>query len=91
MHSAGTPWQARHTLQGYLAHKKLRPPRTLQQDYALGPMVVLGGGLFLMREVTMQPTSITLYIGTHYNTMYTAHQHTAHHRSTSLIRVKKSP
>ena len=54
-------------------------------------MVVLGGGLFLMREVTMQPTSITLYIGTHYNTMYTAHQHTAHHRSTSLIRVKKSP
>jgi len=24
----------RHTLQGYLAHKKLHPPRTLQQDYA---------------------------------------------------------
>ena len=31
-------------LQGYLAHKKQRPPRTLQKDYAWGPMVTLGGG-----------------------------------------------
>ena len=31
-------------LHGYVAHKKQRPPRTLQKDYALGPMVVLGGG-----------------------------------------------
>ena len=30
------------TRQGYLAHKKQRPPRTLKQDYAWGPMVVLG-------------------------------------------------
>ena len=31
-------------VQGYLAHKKPRPLRTLQKDYAKGPMVVLGGG-----------------------------------------------
>ena len=31
------------TLQGYLAHKKQQPPRNLQQDYAQGPMAVLGG------------------------------------------------
>ena len=29
-----------YTLEGYLVHKKLLPPRTLQYDYALGPMVV---------------------------------------------------
>jgi len=32
------------TIQGYLAHKKQRPPRTLQQGYAWGPMAVLRGG-----------------------------------------------
>ena len=31
-------------IQGYLAHKKLSPARTLLQDYAWGPTVVLGGG-----------------------------------------------
>ena len=31
-------------LQGYLAHKKQRFPRTLEQDYAWGSMVVLRGG-----------------------------------------------
>ena len=31
-------------LQGYLAHKKQRPPRTLQKDVAWDPMVVLGWG-----------------------------------------------
>jgi len=31
-------------MQGYLAHKKQRPSRTLQQEYAVGPMVVLWGG-----------------------------------------------
>jgi len=31
-------------LQGHLAHKKQRPPMTLQQDFAKGPMVVLRGG-----------------------------------------------
>ena len=34
-------------LQGYLAHETPRPLGTLQQDYALGPTVVLGGGGFL--------------------------------------------
>ena len=31
-------------VQGYLAHKKPRPLRTLQKDYAQGPMEVLRGG-----------------------------------------------
>ena len=31
-------------VQGYLAHKKRPPPRTLQKAYAQGPTVVLGGG-----------------------------------------------
>jgi hypothetical protein len=30
---------------GYLAHRKQRPPRTLQKDCAKGPMVILGGGV----------------------------------------------
>jgi len=30
-------------VQGYLAHKKHPPPRSLQEDYILGPRVVLGG------------------------------------------------
>ena len=29
-------------LHGYLAHKKKRPTRTLNEDYAWGPMVALG-------------------------------------------------
>ena len=40
-------------LQGYLAHKKLHPARTIQQAYASGPMVVLGGWAFLMSEVPL--------------------------------------
>ena len=40
-------------LQGYLAHKKLLPPRTLQWAYAQGPMVVLGGVNFFMSEVPL--------------------------------------
>jgi hypothetical protein len=35
------------TLQGYPAHKKPHPPRSLQQDYAYGPTAVQGGGAFL--------------------------------------------
>ena len=31
-------------VQGFLAQKKQRPSRTLQKDYAQGPMVVLVGG-----------------------------------------------
>ena len=30
--------------QGYLAHEKHPPPRTLQWDYTKGPVMVLGGG-----------------------------------------------
>jgi len=43
------PWEPTYaptllpTVQGYLAHKKVPPPRTLQQDQAQGPVVVLGG------------------------------------------------
>jgi len=33
-----------YTLQGHLAHKKQRPPRTLQYDYAQDFMAVLRGG-----------------------------------------------
>ena len=31
-------------VQGCLAHKKQRPPRTPQKDYTYDPSVVLGGG-----------------------------------------------
>jgi len=41
---ADAPAGAAEALQGYLAHKKTPPPRTLQEPYAWGPMVVLGGG-----------------------------------------------
>ena len=41
-------------VQGYLAHKKQRPPRTPQKDYTYDPSVVLGGGgLLLISEVPM--------------------------------------
>ena len=49
-------------LQGYLAHKKHPPPRTLQSDYTSGPTVVLGVGLFLMSEVPLN-----MYIGSNHN------------------------
>ena len=39
--------------QGYFAHKKPPSPRTLQQVHAQGPMVVLGGGQFLLSEVPL--------------------------------------
>ena len=42
MDSISTPRS--QPLRGYLAHKKLPPPRTLQWAYTLGPTVVLGGG-----------------------------------------------
>ena len=38
--------------QGYLAHKKPRAPRTLQSDYAQGPMVILGEGVFFCERST---------------------------------------
>ena len=37
-------WVRVEGLQGYLAHKKLPTPRTLQWDHAYGHMVTLGGG-----------------------------------------------
>ena len=40
----GTSLVSEAELQGYLAHKKLPPPRTLQWAYAQGPTVVLGKG-----------------------------------------------
>ena len=54
-------------LQGYLAHEKLPPARTLHQAYAQGPTVVLGGGgQFLMSEVPlyMCPVRTTTSTGT---------------------------
>ena len=41
------------TLQGYFAHKKMHPPRTLPLAYDLGPRVVLEVGVFLMGEVPL--------------------------------------
>ena len=38
--------------EGYLAHKKQRPPRTLQQQYAYGPMATLGGGAVVCERGT---------------------------------------
>ena len=40
----------------YLAHKKQHLPRTLQSDYAQGPMVALGVGLFKERGDPVQCT-----------------------------------
>ena len=40
-------------LQGYLAHEKHPPPRTLQKDYLGSYGGPRGGGLFLMSEVPL--------------------------------------
>ena len=37
----------------YLSHKEIPPRRTLQWPCAWGPMVILGGWVFLMREVPL--------------------------------------
>jgi len=39
--------------QGYLAHKKTPPPRTLQQAEAWDPTIVLGGVRVPVSEVTL--------------------------------------
>jgi len=44
--------------QGYLAHKHLVPPGTLQEAYAWGPMVVLGELKFFMSEVPLWPATL---------------------------------
>ena len=41
-----------NTVQGYLAHKKQRPPKNLQGDYALEHMVSLGGWAFSCERCT---------------------------------------
>ena len=41
-------------LQGYLAHETPPSCRTLQQPYAEGPMVILGGVAFLVGEVPLR-------------------------------------
>ena len=41
------------SVQGCIDHEKQPPPRTLRQAYAQGPMVVLGGWVFLMSEVPL--------------------------------------
>jgi len=38
--------------QGYLTHEKQRPPGTLQQDSARGPVVALGGWAVLFERGT---------------------------------------
>jgi hypothetical protein len=43
------PRQVKPSLQGYLAHKKQRPSRTLQQDYVQGPLETL------LEFCTLQP------------------------------------
>ena len=40
-------------LQGYLAQKNPPIHRTLQWPYALGPMFIIWGWVFLMREVPL--------------------------------------
>ena len=39
-------------VQGYLAHNKQRPLRTLKKDYAWGPLVLSGGGAVSYEEGT---------------------------------------
>ena len=51
-YSRASPW----SIQGHLAYKKPHHPRTLQSAYAQGPVVVLGGGHFLMSEVPLYLT-----------------------------------
>ena len=41
------------SVQEYLAHKKTPHPSNLEYDYAYGPTVALGGGLFLMGQVPL--------------------------------------
>ena len=46
-------------IQGYLDNKKQPPRRTLRKPYAQEPMVILGGWVFLMREVPLYGTHKT--------------------------------
>ena len=46
------------SVQGYLAHKKPTPHRTLQQGYARGPMVVLDGWAFSYEPGTLEGGAI---------------------------------
>ena len=67
-------------LQGYLAHKKLLPPRT----YVQGPMVVLGGLTFLMSEVPLfSPRGACVFPGLHIR-----HFRTEAFRTEALFRTE---
>jgi hypothetical protein len=46
----GLRWPNAAGKQGYLAHKKVPPPRTLQQDYAKGPTGAYGGGAVFLSD-----------------------------------------
>ena len=56
------PVRGDQIVQGYLAHKNQRPPRTLHWDYAWGPTVVLGGGAVSYERGT--PVSSMPFINT---------------------------
>ena len=45
-------------IQGYLAHKKHPPRRTLQERYASKPMMTLWGWVFLTSEVPLYGTHL---------------------------------
>ena len=58
-------------LQGYLAHKKQQPPRTLQKDYAQGHMVALRWGAVSYERGTpvlkQRPLIENISLGFHVN------------------------
>ena len=54
---------AEDELEGYLTHKKQRPPRTLQKDYTEGSMVVLGGGAVSYERGTPARIFEVIYMG----------------------------
>ena len=51
-------------VQGYLAHKRPPPPRTLEKASALGPSVVLGGGAVSYERGTPVREKKTWLLGT---------------------------
>ena len=58
LESLSAPVGECEALQGYLAHKKLPPPRTLQQDHASTPAVILWGKQFLMSKAPLKWTRV---------------------------------
>ena len=62
-------------LQGYLVYKKQRPSKTIQQDYAKGPTVVLGGwAVSYERGIPVEghiPATVAENSGENHNTLGT--------------------